>query len=225
MKSAEQKELRAKVHGALLPFYESQGFKLNKTNGIFSKGGFEVLWGISSKYIDCIYFNPSLCIVNDEVLNTLSTVFEGKKFGGVIICRIAGCHLAQEFGVHEYDYLGDNEDNVDHGTTYKVDQETDLTKIVADHVNYMEKVGLPFFEKLSSIEGIYDYLSGLLFNNDNVRRIIGKREVLSCVTAGYLLNHPDINSLLQRVEVVYNGNNVVLGDVQKVKEYFENNPT
>ena len=225
MNSAEQKELRAKVHGALLPFYESQGFKLNKTNGVFSKSGFEVSWGISSKYIDCIYFNPSLCIVNDEILNTLSIVFDGKKFGGVTICIIAGCRLAQEFGIHEYDYLRDNEEDVDNGTTYKVDQETDLTKLVADHVNYMEKVGLPFFEKVGSIEGIYDYLSGLLFNNEKVRKIIGKREVLSCVTAGYLQNHPDIEKLLERLQKVYAGNTYILDDVQKIRDHFATNPT
>jgi hypothetical protein len=220
MNSAQQKELRAKVHEALLPFYEPQGFKLNRTNGVFEKDEFEVSWGVKRKYVDCIYFNPSLRISNSNIQKSLEKIFADQKFG-LTISRLAGCHLAQEFGVHEYDYVGDNEDGVDHGTTYKVDHETDLAKIVADHVNYMEKVGLPFFEKLSSIEGIYDYLSGLLFNNDNVRRIIGKREVLSCVTAGYLLNHPSIDSLLQRLEVVYNGNNVVLNDVRKIEEYFK----
>ena len=224
MNSKEQKTLRAKVHQALLPFYESQGFKLNKTNGVFEKEGFRVSWGISSKYIDCIYFNPKLSVLTQKIEDTLESIFNDASFGLTIV-RLAGYRLAQEFGVHEYDYLGDNEDDVDNGTTYKVDQETDLTKIVEDHVNYMEKVGLPFFEKVSTTQGVYDYLSGLLFNNNNVRKIIGKREVLSCVAAGYLLNHPNIEDLLLRIMNIYNGNTYVIEDVQKVKEYFENNST
>ncbi|GCC50454.1 hypothetical protein SanaruYs_06690 [Chryseotalea sanaruensis] len=221
MNSTEQKRLRAKVHEALLFFYESKGFKLSKTNGVFKKDGFEVEWGVSAKNIDYIYFNPSLCVVEDIVQNTLQLVFEEKKFG-LTICRLAGCRLAQEFGVHEYDYLGDNEDDVDNGTTYKVDQESDLSKLVADHVNYMEKVGLPFFEKVNSLQGIYKYLSDLFFKNEKVKKIIGKREVLSCVAASYLLNDSDIEKLLRRLEELYAGNTYLLDDMQKIKQYFEN---
>ncbi|MDH5381554.1 MAG: hypothetical protein OEW75_11910 [Cyclobacteriaceae bacterium] len=220
MNSKEQKELRTKVHEALLPFYKSHGYKLNKGNGVFEKNGFRISWGISSKYIDCIYFNPKLSVLIKNIEDVLERIFFNESFGLTLV-QITGCRLAQEFGVNEYDYLGDNEDGVDHGTTYKVDQETDLIKLVTDHVNYMEKVGLPFFEKVNSIEGVYGYLSGLLFNNKKVKKVIGKREILSCVTAGYMLNAPNIEKLLERIAELYEGNLYILDDVQKVKEYFE----
>lgn len=221
MNSSEQKTLRTKVHKALEPFYKSNGFTLNKNNGIFKKDGLEVEWGVSAKNVDYIYFTPTLCVSSNDINNSLHAALTGKKFGHTI-CQLAGYRLAQEFCVHEYDYLGDNEDNVDNGTTYKVNQETNFDPIIADHVNYMEKVGFPFFEKVSSLEGIYEYLSGILFKKENANKIIGKREILSCLAAAYLLRSSNIESLLKKLEDLYVGSRYIYSDVQKIKDYFAN---
>lgn len=227
MNSSEQKALRAKVHNSLIPFYDSKGFKLNKTNGVFMKNGFEVAWGVKAKYVDSIYFNPSFRVFNQEIKNVLELIW-GPETDEIILSRLAGCTLAQDFGVHDYDYLGDNEHNIDHGTTYRVDETTDLSKVVADHVNYMEKVGLLFFEKVSTLEGLHDFINGKILQAtddkfDEIKRVYGKRDVLSGIAASYLLQSPDSEKLIENYLRLFEGNTFILDDVQKIKEYFQKN--
>jgi hypothetical protein len=225
MNSAEQKALRRKVHDSLKPFYDSKGFTINKTNGVFIKNGFEISWGVKAKNVDSIYFNPSFRIYNQKIKRVLELIF-GPETDDITLSRLAGCTLAQEFGVHEYDYLGDNEQNIDHGTTYRVDETTDLDKLVADHVNYMEKVGLPFFEKVSTLEGIHDFINGKIMQAaddqfEDIKRVYGKRDVLSGVTVSYLLNKLDTESLIQKYIHLFEGSTYIFDDVQKIKEYFQ----
>jgi hypothetical protein len=225
MNSSEQKALRAKVHDSLIPFYDSKSFELNKINGVFNKNGCEVAWGVKAKNVDSIYFNPTLSVTSEDIKNVLEYIF-GPEVDDITLSRLAGCRLAQEFGIHEYDYLGDNEHNIDHGTTYRVDETTDLDKLVADHVNYMEKVGLPFFEKVSTLEGIHDFINDRILQAtddqfEDIRRVYGKRDVLSGVTASYLLNKIKTESLIEKYYHLFEGSTYIFDDVQKIKEYFK----
>jgi len=220
MNTKEQNDLRQKVHKTLIPYYTSKGFTLDKSNGVFNKNGLEVEWGVSSKNVDYLYFNPILTVMNEDIRNSLQNILERKKFG-IAIRRIAGHKLAQEFEIHEYDYLGNDKNHIDHGCTYKVDFESDLSELVKDHLNYMEKVGFPFFNKVESTQGVYEYLSGLFFNQADIIKILGKREALSCLISGYIINAKNIKETIRCLENTYRESPFVWNDLEKIINHFE----
>lgn len=228
MNSSEQKQLSLKVHSAIEVFYTPFGFKLNPVNGVFYKSNFEVFWGIDRKTTEEIYFSPKLSVTNDKISELYKVIFSKAC---LITSKLAGFRLANEFGNHDYDYL--NEQGIDKGTGYKVEPNTDIGLIVEHHAAYMKKVGFAFFEKMSTLEGIHDYINGRVLKGGEpeftenmkqpqIARFFSKREVLSGTIAAYLISEPEIEKLLNRYRKMFEGNEYVLNDLEKVVDYFNN---
>lgn len=228
MNSTEQKQLRLKVLETLEPFYTSNGFKLNKSNGVFFKDSYEVFFGITKKNIDAIYFNPELTILNCEISSIHKLIFDKNC---LVTSRLTSSRLANDFGNHDYDYL--IEEGIDQGIGYKVESESDINSIVEHHKVYMEKVGFVFFDKMSTLEGINNFInsrvlegSELDFINNaqtpHIKDFFNKREVLSGTIAAYLVSEAEIEKLLSRYRKMFEGNEYVLSDLEKVVDYFNN---
>lgn len=233
MDSKKKKELRNKIHQSLLPFYTSNNYKLVKKFGVFKKNEFEVSWGVKAEYPQEIVFRPGLRVSNDQIKKILSDAIHSENIS-LVTSRAAGAFLAQEFNVHDYDYLI-AENGIDQGCTYVISEETDLSEVVSDHVNYMEKVGFPFFEKLVSIEGIDQYYNSRLLElglegleNESLLQELNKtytkQEALSGVVAAYLVRRPKFDELVDRVKIYFKDNEYVLNDLHNLVSYLKQNP-
>ena len=98
-------------------------------------------------------------------------------------------------------------------------------------MNFMEKVGFPFFDKLASLIGINDFINCRLmaggrdhFKSEGqqveLKKFFDKREVLSGVVSAYLTNNPQIDEILERYRILFDGNNYIVEDVEKIAKYF-----
>ena len=223
------KELRRKVHKELSLYYIQHGFDLDKKKGLFIKGVFNVLWGVSAKYSTCIYFRPSFSINNVNINKVLSEIFPEQK--NLTIYKVQGRDLAREFNCNDYDYLGDKLYDIDQGASYKVDEKSDIRQIVTDHIQYMEKVGFSFFDQLSSVEGINNFINNRIIEVDQeifdslsyrkkLEGFFDKREVLSGVVSAFLINNQEIQLLLVRYRDLFQDNDYILADVEKIVHYF-----
>jgi len=54
----------------------------------------------------------------------------------------------------------------------------------------------------------------------SLKKFFDKREVLSGVTSAYLTNSPKKNVLLERYRILFEGNDYILSDVQKIEDHF-----
>jgi len=228
MNSTEQKQLRLKVLEALEPFYTSNGFKLNKSNGVFFKDDFEVFFGVTKKNIDAIYFNPELTILNREISSIHKLIFDKNC---LVTSRLTSSRLANDFENYDYDYLV--EEGIDQGIGYKVESEPNISSIVEHHTAYMVKVGFAFFQKMSTLKGIHDFINSRVLKGGDpefmenlkqpqIARFFSKREVLSGTIAAYLVSEPEIEKLLNRYRKLFEGNGYILNDLEKVVAYFNN---
>jgi len=228
MNSTEQKQLRLKVLEALEPFYTSNGFKLNKSNGVFFKDDFEVFFGVTKKNIDAIYFNPELTILNREISSIHKLIFDKNC---LVTSRLTSSRLANDFENYDYDYLV--EEGIDQGIGYKVESEPNISSIVEHHTAYMVKVGFIFFDNMSSIEGINGFINGRVLEGSEldfinhaktpyIKDFFNKREILSGTIAAYLVSEPEIEKLLNRYRKLFEGNGYILNDLEKVVAYFNN---
>lgn len=228
MNSAEQNLLRAKVHDALNLYYKPLGFELKKSTGVFERNGMEVSWGVSKKNIDAIYFSPRLNVWNKSITKCFEAIFQ---MGDLVTSRLTSSRLANDFGNHDYDYL--IEEGIDQGIGYKVESESDIKSIFEHHTAYMEKIGFVFFDKMSTLERINNFINSRILEGSElnfinnaqtpyIKDFFNKREVLSGTIAAYLVSEPEIEKLLNRYRIMFEGNDYVLNDLEKVVDYFNN---
>ncbi|OQD43420.1 hypothetical protein BUL40_06205 [Croceivirga radicis] len=225
-------EIKSKVTDALSDYYINQGFKLKKSTKEFLKGDFSVFWGESSKGVDSVVFRPSITLENKEISNIQSVIFPESLKNNTIV-RVLDLDFAEEFGVGDFESpFVDNHGLDGKSYYYRVAIDTNVEPIVSDHIRFMESIGLPFIEKLSSLEGIHEYINERVLKVDDallkidekqkeLKKGYGKREVLSGVVVSYLLKRGDTNLLLKRIKLLFEGNDYVLNDVRKIEEYFK----
>ena len=122
-----------------------------------------------------------------------------------------------------------------HNYHYDIYEDTDLAPIVADHWQYMEKVGFPFFDNFSSLERLDTFFNERIlkyksedFKNQDIQKELliffyGKRETFVGITAAYLVNNPQKLLLIERFRYLHNDNNYVLEDFEKLIVHLEAN--
>lgn len=221
MNSKDKKALKEGLYNSLNESYSGYSFKLQKTKGVFQKGEFTVHWGGPVVYSDSLHFQSKLSVDNKSIFKVLSSLFPQAK--NLTIYKVQGSELAQEIGFSE---VYTNEE-----VFYKVESSDDFKNIVDDHMIFMEKVGFGFFNRLSSLQGINDFINCRVLNGkidffrseDNqiaLKSFFDKREVLSGVVSAYLIDNPEVDELLNRFRILFEGNDYILDDVKKIEEYF-----
>jgi len=220
--------LQNNLYEELILFYSQYGFDFNKKFAVFVRDDFKILWGQSSSYKTRLHFIPGFSVNNKAIYKILTSMFPDRKNSTfyIVQCR----DLAREFNCEEYDYYG-SESGIDLGVNYQLDESTNIKNLVNDHIAYMNKVGFPFFEKMSTLSGISEFINDRMTDVDiekfdspeyqkELDRFFDRREVLSGVISAHLSNHKDIEKLLNRYRRKYDGNNYILGDLEKVVAYL-----
>lgn len=219
-------ELQHKLLNILDYRYSKKGYQLKKTVATFSKNGCSIHWGITKRSVDDLIYRPWFVIANPEITRVLSSLFPNSP--NDVIIRVQTKQFALENGVnfespfiypHPY---GDS-------YYYAIDSESELKTITEDHFRFMEAVTFPFFDKLESLEGIYQYLTspilsyGLEDIKSNDRKLIkfyNKREVLSSILSAFLIKSPDIHTIVNRFNILLEGNDYILSDFQIICDHF-----
>lgn len=225
-------EINDKILDSISSFYVNNGFKLKKNLSKFIKNDFTIYWGETSKGMDSLVFRPSITLKNKEISNVQSIVFPESLKNNTIV-RVLDLDFAKEFGVGDFESPFVNDHGADGKSYYyRVEIDTDVEPIASDHIRFMDLIGLPFIEKLSSLEGIHEYINERVLKVDHaslktdekqkeLKKGYGKREVLSGVVASHLLKREDTNLLLRKIKLLFEGNDYILNDLQKVEQYFE----
>jgi len=193
-----------------------------------------VYLGPSAEYIDSLVFRPGFRVHNINIGKVLKKLFPEQIGIEITMSRMQSPELITEMNISDFtsDYIYVST----HGSSilYSIEKDTNLDPIVADHINFMNKVGLPFFTKVDSIEGINDFLNNRILKGDlayfqseervkELKPYFAQREVLSGITSAFLLNSQFIEELLHRYRLFFSGNNYVLEPMEKVVEHFTKN--
>jgi hypothetical protein len=213
-------------------FYKDNGFTLIQKGATrFERNDLIVTWSPFSEYIDSIVFMPNFIVKNVNVLKIIKLIFPEVIGIELTIVRVQSLELTEEMAFEDYESKFIYKDINGSVYSYRIEKDTPLEQIVEDHINFMTKVGLPFFEKVDSLEGINDFLNGRILKGDmdyfcseervkELQPFFSQREVLSGVTCAYLIKNPKIEELLNRYQIFFEGNNYVLEPMEKVVEYF-----
>ncbi|MEZ4885834.1 MAG: hypothetical protein R3E32_13965 [Chitinophagales bacterium] len=233
MKSKDKNILRGKVISKLYPYYEEKGFIFKKTIANFVKNDFWVLWGEASTHIDSLVFRPQLWVFNESIKSIMIKVFNNKNQLNSVIHRGQSNEFAQEMGIKKfknsrYNYKSEGGESY----FYNIEMETNLSPIIADHIDFMDKVGIPFFEKNNTLKGIDEYLNNRILKlpweilkENNLSNLLvhplHKREVLSGIIAAHLIENPRLKELTDKYIYIFNENNYILDDLKKILLFFE----
>lgn len=223
------------------PFYINTDFTRSKKLSSFYKNGFEVILGPSATHPGSITLRPRFRVTNFEIQNILEKVFPA-EIGLCTFYRIQDMDFAFECGVQDENIIHSQFNLFATGSLftggnggsyyYSIDEYTDLAPILEDHRYFMEKVTFPLFDKLSSLEGIDSFFNDRILTGDMeyfmsekrqmfLNKVHQKREVLSGLIAAKLTNNLNISHLLFRYKSMWEGNNYILDDVDKLMLYFD----
>jgi hypothetical protein len=232
MDKASKKDLVNKLILKLEGYYLKYGFAYIKNGATrFEKNDLITFWGPSAENIDSLRFMPSFSVQIKQINSIIDKLFPDSRH--TTIYRVQSLELCEELGIKDYDSKYIYRDINGSVYSYRVEKETNLDPIVADHINFMNKVGFPFFAKVDTLEGINDFLNNRILQGDlayfqseerikELKLDFAQREVLSGVTTAYLLDSPHIEELLHRYRIFFAGNNYVLEPMEKVVDYFNN---
>lgn len=167
----------------------------------------------------------------------------GTKESPLTIIRTQSITFAFECGVYDnkiiyspFNSFMSNENSPNILTTdnyrYMIEEDTDLVPIFTDHQYYMEKVTFPFFEKMSTLEGIDSFFNDVItegdlpffyseFNQKFLQKFRRKREILIGVIAAKLNKRNNYNELLNRIKLLWEGNDYILNDFHTLVDYLE----
>jgi len=228
------KHLKDKIYSnysiTLFSKYKDLDWKFDPITGTFYKSEFKVSCRPSAEYSNHLVFRPYLSIKNKVIADILNQIFPDSPIYNHV-GRGQSQELAQMVGVEwQSAYLGE-QDNYH----YSIYEDTDISPIVADHWQYMEKVGFPFFDNFSSLERIDSFINERIlkhksedFKNQDIQKELliffyGKRETFVGITAAYLINNPQKLLLIERFRYLHNDNNYVLEDFEKLIVHLEAN--
>jgi hypothetical protein len=234
MDKASKKDLVSRLFLNLKEYYLNNGFTYIKTGANrFEKNELMVYLGPSAEHIDSLIFRPGFRVHNIKIGKVLKKLFPEQIGIEITIVRLQSLELCEELGIKDYDSKYIYRDINGSVYSYQVEKETNLDPIVADHINFLNLVGFPFFAKVDTLEGINDFLNNRILQGDlayfqseerikELKLDFAQREVLSGVTTAYLLDSPHIEELLHRYRIFFAGNNYVLEPMEKVVDYFNN---
>jgi antitoxin component of RelBE/YafQ-DinJ toxin-antitoxin module len=185
---------------------------------------------------------PQFKIENERIKEIFIDAL-GTKESPLTILRVQNMEFAFECGVHDdkityspFNSLKPNEDSINILSSgnyrYMIEEDTDLVPILTDHQYYMEKVTFPFFEKMSTLEGIDSFFNDVItegdlpffyseYNQKFLQKIRRKREILIGVIAAKLNKRKNYEELLHRIKLLWEGNDYILNDFHKLVDYLE----
>ena len=230
MDKNQKEQIYGKMEQLCNPYYLPKGFARDKKIMAYEKDGLLIKLGASSEHFDSINIQPGFRIGNDSINKILKKVFP-QWIGHYTSKRTQGSNFAHEFGVTEFDNSQFNfvgEGGLKYSTySYSIEEDADLTPIIEDHINFMEKVGFKYFEALSSVKGINEYFNSRLlnlnkedFSSEEVSRSFQKEEILSAIVAAHLEKDKRYNEIVERYKKLYSEVELYLQDIEKLTEYI-----
>ncbi len=231
MNKTDKQKLYLKLHNLLNPFYEQNGFKHKFSPFSYEKNGAFVFWGAAADYIETLKFKPRFRIVNNNINKIFKTVFPNRVAYYSSSRTQDTIEFAHEFDVHDFDNKPYN--FCMHNTCtyfYDIGLDTNLDPIIKDHIEFMEKVTFPFFEKLSTVKGISNYFNDRLlslsdedFQNEKIQDSFQKEEVLSSIIASYLEKEERLNEVIETYKKLYSNNDWYLNDINLLDNWIKEN--
>ena len=230
------KQLKEKIRTNFLEtlsieFYSKLGWKLNKKIGCLIKDDFEVFYGETDQSIYLV-FRPYLSVKHKIIADILNQIFPDSPIYNHV-GRGQSQELAQMVGVEWQSAYLHEQDNYH----YSIYEDTDISPIVADHWQYMEKVGFAFFDNFSSLERIdaffNDRLLGKSFEEfqENLNEPIGEKKWLDFynvtganygLVSAFLIKNKNIKEIIKRYILLYS-KYPVLEDFEKLIVHLEAN--
>lgn len=231
-KESIQEKRNRLINNLFVNFYKKNNYNLNIETASFYKETSVVSWGIRSKFEDFINFQPIFTVYEKSITKILEKIFPTKS--GRISIRAQGIQFARELNVFDFDkreFAVVLENDYDFSTyKYKIFLDTDLIPIIKDHIEFMEKVTLPYFEKLSTVKGISNYfnnrllnLPGTDFKNEKTQDSFQKEEVLSSIIASYLEKEERLNKVIETYKKLYTDNDWYLNDINILDNWIKEN--
>lgn len=230
MNKKEKQELYLKLHHLLKSFYEKEDFNYKKSPFSYEKMGAFVFWGASADYTETLKFQPLFRIVNNKINKIFKIVFPN-RIAYFSSSRTQNTkEFAHEFGVHDFDNRPYN--HCMYGVCsyfYDIGLDTNLEPIIKDHIEFMEKVTFPYFDKLSTVKGISDYFNDRLLKlsdknlkDTGVMRSFQKEEVLSSIIASYLEKEERLNKVIETYTKLYSISEFYLSDINLLDKWIKN---
>ena len=212
------------------PYYLPKGFILKKKIMSYQNEGLSIRLGETSEHFDSITVNPRFRIENKLINQVLKIVFPQWVLH-FTSTRTQGPIFAHEFGIIDFDatpYVFIGKYGIKNSIyNYSISADTDLTPIIEDHINFMEKVGFKYFEALSTVKGINEYFNSRLlnlneedFSSEEVRRSFQKEEILSAIVAAHLEKDKRYTEIVDRYKKLYSEVELYLQDIEKLTEYI-----
>ncbi|MFZ1788721.1 MAG: hypothetical protein WAT92_10440 [Saprospiraceae bacterium] len=233
MNKSDKLELTSNLLAKLDPYYSSKGFTRTKKITGYQKEESQVLWGPLSIHIDSLTFRPWFKFENKDCSNVFKLLFPNEIGVNTTLIRSQSLELCEELNVNNFksEYMIENPHGISY--YYSIEKSTILDPIIDDHINYMNMIGLVLFEKVNSLQGVNHFLNNSILSIDRdsfyskahmetFKKFIDKRDVLNGIVSAYLIKDPDLEEILERYKLLFNGNNYILNDVMKIEEYFIN---
>lgn len=224
MNKKERNIIDIRLQKYLNPYLDKKGYSLDKTLFCYVNNDFTISWGDIADCDIWLTFKPYFKIYNGKTVQILNDVFNRKK-PVLTSSRVQSTtHFAHEFGVYDFD---DSEFNscsdgiCSYGYRICLEEEDakvlegipilcNVEPIVQDHIQFLEKVAFPYFERLSTVEGINDYFNTRVlslteeeFQDIMVIKSFQKEEVLSAIVASYLTKDNNLEEIISRYKKLY----------------------
>ena len=229
MNKKEKQELYLKLNHFLKSFYEQNGFKYIISPFSYEKNGAFVFWGAAADYVETSQFQPWFRIENNEINKIFKTVFPNRIAYHTSSRTQNTIEFAHEFGIQDFDNRPYN--HCMYGVCtyfYDIGLNTDLEPIIKDHIEFMEKVTFPYFDKLSTVKGISDYFNDRLLKlsdkelkNTGVMRSFQKEEILSSIIASYLEKEERLNKVIETYKKLYSISEFYLNDINLLDNWIK----
>ncbi|OBX25221.1 hypothetical protein A9996_10845 [Gelidibacter algens] len=142
--------------------------------------------------------------------------------------------MAKLFGVCDFDcsiFVDLSDNGIEYSNySYKIGIDTDLQPIIKDHIQFMEKVTFPYFEKLSTVKGISDYFNNRLLaltdeelKDRKVMKSFQKEEVLCAIIASYLENEERLTEVIDTYKKLYSTSEFYFNDINVLDNWIKDN--
>lgn len=211
-------------------YYSELGYIMQKKVIGFIKNEFNVNVGPNSVYPGCVVLRPSFKITNPAIYKIQNEVFP--KTSCLTFKRTQTSEFAHELGIYD-ERIDSSPFNFSEGNLYySIEVETDLEPIFEDHKYYVERVVFPFFEKISTVEGIDAFINGRQLAGDDVyfeseerqkflQRYNGSDETFVGLIAAKLINSPECEELKRRYIKMWSDIPYTLNRVEKLIDYLD----
>ena len=224
------------------PYYFSKGYARSKKISCFFINGFDVFMGPDAVHPGSITLRPKFNVTNIDIQNILEKVFP-TEIGLCTYYRVQGMFFAFECDVYDDKITYSSFNNIMPEYTkpdilsignyyYNIEEDTDLSPILEDHKYFMERVTFPLFDKMSTLEGIDDFLNDRILKGDMdffmsenrqlvLKKLNQKREAFSGLIAAKLNNKPYYDELINRYKTMYHYADYFLGQLELLTNYLK----